>query len=87
MTYRFLISIVVFNFLLTSCNGNKTNYPSIGKDELQKNSIFSNDTLKEFSLKDFYTYDSRLAYKTDSIFNTMTDSERVAQMIIASIGE
>ncbi|MEH1007357.1 glycoside hydrolase family 3 N-terminal domain-containing protein [Winogradskyella sp. ECml5-4] len=87
MKYRFLISILILNVLLTSCNGNKTNQPVISADELQKNNILPSDNAKEFSLKDFYTYDSRLAYKTDSIFNTMTDSERVAQMIIASIGE
>ncbi|SDG61031.1 glycoside hydrolase family 3 N-terminal domain-containing protein [Winogradskyella thalassocola] len=86
MKYRFLISILILNFLLTSCNGNKTNQQRIGADEIQKNNISTRDH-HEFSLQDFYNYDSRLAYKTDSIFNTMSDSERVAQMIVSSIGE
>ena len=42
---------------------------------------------KKHSLADFYHYDSELAYLTDSIFNTLTDKERIAQMIVTSAGE
>ncbi|MFT7588745.1 MAG: beta-N-acetylhexosaminidase [Limisphaerales bacterium] len=40
-----------------------------------------------FSLADFYNYDAELAYLTDSVFITLTDRQRVAQMIITSAGE
>jgi len=39
-----------------------------------------------YTLADFYTYNSTLAQKTDSIFNTMSDTTRVAQMIIPAAG-
>jgi beta-N-acetylhexosaminidase len=40
-----------------------------------------------YSLTDFYQYDSNLAFLTDSIFNSLTDKERIAQMIVTSAGE
>ena len=40
-----------------------------------------------WSLQNFYEYDSELAYLTDSIFNALNDSQRVAQMIVTSAGE
>lgn len=42
---------------------------------------------RSYTLNDFYQYDSELAYLTDSIFNTLSEQERVAQMIITSAGE
>ena len=42
---------------------------------------------KKYSLADFYQYDSELEYLTDSIFKTLTDKERIAQMIVTSAGE
>ncbi len=41
----------------------------------------------KFSLQDFYTYNSELEYTVDSIYNTLTDHQKVAQMIITSGGE
>lgn len=41
----------------------------------------------KFSLQDFYTYTSELEYTVDSIFNTLSDRQKVAQMIITSGGE
>jgi beta-N-acetylhexosaminidase len=40
-----------------------------------------------YSLADFYQGDSGLEHLTDSIFNTLTDAERIAQMIVTSAGE
>lgn len=40
-----------------------------------------------YSLADFYQYDSNLAFLTDSIFNSLNDKERIAQMIVTSAGE
>ncbi|MGB1033080.1 MAG: glycoside hydrolase family 3 N-terminal domain-containing protein [Flavobacteriales bacterium] len=40
-----------------------------------------------YSLQDFYTYDAELAYLTDSVYNTLSEKERVAQMIVTSGGE
>ncbi|MBT8288363.1 MAG: glycoside hydrolase family 3 protein [Flavobacteriaceae bacterium] len=40
----------------------------------------------EFSLDDFYRDNSELKTKSDSIFNTLNDKQRVGQMIFASIG-
>ena len=39
-----------------------------------------------YSLEDFYVYDAKLAQKTDSIFNTLTQKEKVAQMIVVAAG-
>lgn len=41
----------------------------------------------EFSLQNFYTYDSELEYVVDSLFHSLTDRQKVAQMIISSAGE
>lgn len=42
---------------------------------------------QKYSLADFYPYNSELVDATDSVFNTLTDMERIAQMIITSAGE
>lgn len=44
------------------------------------------NTDRQFSLKDFLTADSTLNKKADFIFNTLNDSEKVAQMIFTSAG-
>lgn len=41
----------------------------------------------KYTLSDFYRYDAKLAYLTDSIFYTLSEKERVAQMIVTSAGE
>lgn len=41
---------------------------------------------QNYTLQDFYTYDARLAQKTDSIFNALNDTSRIGQMIIAAAG-
>lgn len=41
----------------------------------------------KFGLQDFYNYNSELEYTVDSIFNTLSDRQKVAQMIITSGGE
>jgi len=40
-----------------------------------------------YSLNDFYQYDSELDYLTDSIYDSLTEKQRVAQMIVTSAGE
>ena len=40
-----------------------------------------------YSLNNFYQYDSELAYKVDSLYNSLSPKERVAQMLITSAGE
>ena len=40
-----------------------------------------------YSLDNFYQENNELSQLTDSIFNTLTDKERVAQMIVTSAGE
>ncbi len=42
---------------------------------------------KQFNLQDFYDYNPILEHKVDVIFQSLTDSERVAQMIVTSAGE
>ncbi|SMG36275.1 beta-glucosidase [Marivirga sericea] len=53
--------------------------------------LFSTFNLKaqglKYSLADFYKYDADLAQLTDSIFNTLTERERIAQMVITSAGD
>lgn len=40
-----------------------------------------------YTLTDFYQYNSALEYKTDSIFDALSQQEQVAQMIVTSAGE
>ena len=58
---------------------------------LLSNMLFFSSTIycqnSKYSLHDFYTYDVVLEYKTDSIFRALSDTQRVAQMIITSAGE
>lgn len=42
---------------------------------------------KKFELSDFYTYDANLAFQVDSIYNELSNRERIAQMIITSAGK
>lgn len=48
---------------------------------------FSFGQTTEFHLSDFYSYDSELEYITDSIYDSLTERQRVAQMIVTSAGE
>ena len=41
---------------------------------------------QQYTLQDFFVYDANLAQKTDSIFNTLTDTSRIGQMIIPAAG-
>ncbi len=50
-------------------------------------SFYSTAQIRKFNLQDFYKYDSNLEYSVDSIFNTLTNHEKIAQMIITSTGE
>ncbi|WP_062055759.1 glycoside hydrolase family 3 N-terminal domain-containing protein [Aquimarina longa] len=43
--------------------------------------------VQKFSLQDFYNYNAELEYTVDSIYNTLNDRQKVAQMIITSGGE
>lgn len=40
-----------------------------------------------FTLADYYRDNPRLTQETDDVFNSLSDEERVAQMIIASLGK
>lgn len=61
----------------------------VGK-EINKDSVNRiNDVAiinKEFSLKDFLNEDSLLNIKVNSVFNSLNDTEKVAQMIFTSAG-
>ena len=87
MKYNLLIFIFFISFICSSCNSKKSKQPNIGTNEIEKNNITNQKNSRKFTLNDFYTYDSKLASLTDSIFNTLNDQEKVAQMIISSIGE
>ncbi|OAB80155.1 glycoside hydrolase family 3 N-terminal domain-containing protein [Cochleicola gelatinilyticus] len=43
--------------------------------------------INSFSLENFYEYDPVLEYTVDTIFQSMNDTTRVAQMIVTSAGE
>ncbi|GAA0714603.1 hypothetical protein GCM10009430_08020 [Aquimarina litoralis] len=47
----------------------------------------TNAQSKRFSLQDFYSYNSELEYKVDSIYRSLSERQQVAQMIISSAGE
>ncbi len=42
---------------------------------------------QKFGLQDFYTYNSELEYTVDSIYHTLSERQKVSQMIITSAGE
>lgn len=48
--------------------------------------IGTHASAKEYFLNDFYQYNAALAQKTDSIFNTLIEQDKVAQMIVAAAG-
>jgi len=51
-------------------------------------SVFkTNAQSQKFGLQDFYKYNSELEYTVDSIYHTLNERQRVAQMIITSAGE
>ena len=39
------------------------------------------------NLQDFYNYNATIEHRVDEIFETLTDTSRVAQMIVTSAGE
>jgi beta-N-acetylhexosaminidase len=43
-------------------------------------------TAYSFTLKDFYIYDAKLAQKVDSVFQKLSQRERVAQMMVVAAG-
>jgi len=79
------IIIVLFMAVLFGCESKitKENKQSHLKDTT---STIENKTTKLFSLKDFLNDDSLLNQKVEEIFNTLNDTERVAQMIMTSAG-
>ncbi|OED45071.1 hypothetical protein AB832_01580 [Flavobacteriaceae bacterium (ex Bugula neritina AB1)] len=46
-----------------------------------------NSQSQKFGLHDFYSYNSELEYTVDSIYHTLSERQKVAQMIITSAGE
>lgn len=50
-------------------------------------SIALSVTAQSYKLNDFYNYDPVIEHKVDSIFNSLNDTTRVAQMIVTSAGE
>ncbi len=50
-------------------------------------SLFAQAQEKKFSLDDFYTDNPKLDHMVDSIYNTLTQKQRIAQMIISCTGE
>ena len=48
--------------------------------------ICANTYAQEFNLTNFFAYDAKLAQKTDSVFNSLNDTARVGQMIVAAAG-
>ncbi|WP_432410391.1 glycoside hydrolase family 3 N-terminal domain-containing protein [Rasiella sp. SM2506] len=44
-------------------------------------------TIPTYSLQQFYEYNSELEHRVDTIFQSMSDKERVAQMLVTSAGE
>ncbi len=49
--------------------------------------FFSQAQNSKFSLDDFYSYNPTLDHTVDSIFNSLTEKQKVAQMIISCTGE
>ena len=84
MRYSCLAFSILALIVFTTCGKDKGT--ALDPEALKKNKLL-NTSHQTYSLQDFYQYDSRVAALTDSIFNTLTDQERVSQMIISSIGD
>ncbi|MBZ0202351.1 MAG: glycoside hydrolase family 3 protein [Ignavibacteria bacterium] len=76
-------------FVLSSCTENKTNKKNTNRKDTSvssdKDSIAPVPT--PVSLVNYYKDDAYLSAKTDSILSSLSDKEKVGQMIIASYGE
>ncbi|MBX7044245.1 MAG: glycoside hydrolase family 3 protein [Ignavibacteria bacterium] len=93
---KFLIVILCICFI--SCDENKStvelqkNQTNDNKNqkEAPKSETYTeerNDVSKKFELKDFYSSNPELDKKVDEVFSTMSDEDRIAQMIITSTGK
>jgi beta-N-acetylhexosaminidase len=81
-------SPVLFCLLNSSCNYDKNNSEENNSDSkplLQKNIIDS--AKRNFALPHFYSTDTRLQFLTDSIFNTMSNEEKAAQLIMPAVSD
>jgi len=98
MTIRYYkIFLLIFSLLIISCGKDsekvsilkKDSSETKGKKDTSKNSAGSKNTSGAgiFTLDDFYKDNHGLSVKAEEIFNSIPDSERVAQMIITSAGE
>lgn len=83
---RFVECIAVFSLSIFFLCG-KTNHSQGNPSGEEPSGSGDNPIMKtSFTLEDFYSEDEGLSSKVDSIFNSLSDRERVSQMIISSGG-
>ena len=66
-------------------NDSKIDTKTVSKNDSEKKEEITK-IIKKYSLKDFLEEDSLLIIKTNSIFNALNNTEKVAQMIMTSVG-
>jgi len=83
-----IIIFVFFSFLLFCCkNKDEQKANNISTETKKNNTEEPKDTLhKTATLKDFFLSESKFNNSVDKFFNSLDDTERVAQMIMTSAG-
>jgi beta-N-acetylhexosaminidase len=80
-------SFIIILLLALSCTKQRSHTDEISGDSSNTSASTNKPKVPEaFTLADFYGDNSALNEKTESIFNSLSDEERVGQMIIASGG-
>ena len=85
-TFKINSVILILFFIISSCHKENKTEIIINKDSINKVNDYSK-IKKEYSLKDFFSEDSLLTFRVNNVFNSLNDSEKIAQMIITSAGK
>ncbi|MBM4157930.1 MAG: glycoside hydrolase family 3 protein [Ignavibacteria bacterium] len=91
---KFVFIAFIFSFLLINCG--KKEDTQTEENKTSGNETFNKDTMtsekdslisdRKFMLNDFYTNNPLLDNKVNKIFNSLSDDERISQMIMTSAG-
>lgn len=74
---------IVLALIAISCTSSENVGVSSSSPEIDQ---IHQKSIHEFTLNDYLTVDSQLNYHVDSIFNSLTDSDKVAQLLMPAIG-
>lgn len=84
MNKHVLTTIFILFVILIGCEKDGPKKYTIKNEDLKTDK--KEIEIKTFSLKEYYAEDSLLNHKSETIFSSLNDTERVAQMIMTSAG-